>query len=100
MNHQGNNVTLAVRPLIVLPFLSILPTLTKPQLTPLTPPTRSFRSFSPRARLTIGLGVLAWGTIGLYVSDAAEKKLGFEPKESDKEALREMVPKIVVVEKD
>jgi hypothetical protein len=36
----------------------------------------------------------------LYVSDAAEKKLGFEPSDKDKEALREMVSKVVVVEKD
>jgi hypothetical protein len=37
--------------------------------------------------------------MGLYISDTAEKKLGFEPKETDKKALREVLPKITVVEK-
>jgi hypothetical protein len=100
MNHQGNNVILAVRPLILFSIsLSPRASLT-PQPTRLTTPTRSFRNLSPRTRLTVGLGILAWGAIGLYISDTAEKKLGLEPNERDKESLRKMVPKIVVVEKD
>jgi len=89
MKHHGSNVTLAVR----LPALKL-------RLTPLTPQIRSFRNLSPRTRLTVGLGIIAWGAIGLYVSDTAEKKFGFEPSERDKEALREVMPKITVVEKD
>jgi hypothetical protein len=44
--------------------------------------------------------LLAWGTVGLFASDTAEKKLGFEPTEKDREALGKIVPKIMVVERD
>ncbi|RDW58070.1 hypothetical protein BP6252_13481 [Coleophoma cylindrospora] len=56
----------------------------------------SFRNLSPRTRMTVGLGFLAWGTIGLYLSDSAEKKFGMEPTEKDKAAL----PRIITVERD
>ncbi|KAM3076927.1 hypothetical protein ACMFMG_003606 [Clarireedia jacksonii] len=39
----------------------------------------SFKTLPPRTRAMIGLSFLAWGTIGLFLSDTAEKKLGFEP---------------------
>jgi hypothetical protein len=48
----------------------------------------------------VGLAFLAWGTIGLYISDSAEKKFGFEPSQNDKEALEAVVPKITLVERD
>lgn len=48
----------------------------------------------------IGLGMLAWGTAGLFISDTAEKKLGFEATEADKEALKAFVPKISAVERE
>jgi hypothetical protein len=66
----------------------------------LTTSNRSFRNLSPRTRFAVGLGVLSWGSIGLYLSDAAEKKLGFEATDRDKESLKEMMPKIVVMDKD
>jgi hypothetical protein len=99
MKNHGSNVTLAVRLPTLSPLSSILPTL-KLQLTSLIPQIRSFRNLSPRTRLTVGLGILAWGAIGLYVSDTVEKKFGFESNERDKEALGEVMPKITVVEKD
>lgn len=46
--------------------------------------------------MAVGAGFLAWGTIGLYLSDTAEKKLGMEPSEQDKAAL----PRIIAVERD
>jgi hypothetical protein len=49
--------------------------------------------------LNLGLGFLAWGTVGLLLSNQAEKKLGFEPSESDKEALEKIKPRISVVER-
>jgi hypothetical protein len=61
---------------------------------------RSFTNLSPRTRLLLGLGTLAWGTIGLYASDVAEKKFGFEPSEKDRAELKKVVPRITVVEKD
>jgi len=60
----------------------------------------SFTNLSPRTRLGVGVAILAWGTIGLYISDTAEKKLGFEPSEEDKRALDAALPKIRTVEKD
>jgi hypothetical protein len=48
----------------------------------------------------VGLGILAWSAAGLYISDAAEKKLGLEPTEKDRAELEKVVPRITVVEKD
>ncbi|RDL33654.1 uncharacterized protein BP5553_08022 [Venustampulla echinocandica] len=63
-------------------------------------PLESFRKFSPRTRMGIGFGFLAWGAIGLYVSDRAEKRLGFEPSQKDRDALQAVVPRITVVERE
>ncbi|KAH8804845.1 hypothetical protein F5884DRAFT_797414 [Xylogone sp. PMI_703] len=57
---------------------------------------QSYRNLSPRTRIGVGLGFLAWGTIGLYLSDTAEKKLGWEATEKDRAAL----PRVVVVERE
>ena len=42
--------------------------------------------------------MITWATIGLYVSDAAEKKFGYEATEKDKQELRGLVPRVRVVE--
>jgi hypothetical protein len=47
----------------------------------------------------VGLAFLAWGTVGLYVSDSAEKKFGLEPSEGDRERLDSVLPKVRVLEK-
>ncbi|TVY19230.1 hypothetical protein LARI1_G002197 [Lachnellula arida] len=57
---------------------------------------QSFRNLSPRTRMGLGVGFLAWGTIGLYISDRAEKKFGLEASERDREAL----PRITLVERE
>ncbi|TVY29527.1 hypothetical protein LHYA1_G001494 [Lachnellula hyalina] len=57
---------------------------------------QSFRNLSPRTRLGLGVGFIAWGTIGLYLSDRAEKKFGLEATERDREAL----PRITIVERE
>ena len=59
-----------------------------------------FRGLPPKMQGMIGAGLLAWGTAGLFISDAAEKNMGFEPTEQEKEALRSVVPKISMVERD
>ncbi len=59
-----------------------------------------FRSLQPKMQGAIGLGLLGWGSAGLFLSDTAEKKLGFEASEQDKEALKAFAPKITVVERD
>ena len=45
------------------------------------------------------MGILAWGAVGLYVSDAAEEKLGYAPSEKDKEDLDKWRPQLSVVER-
>jgi len=62
--------------------------------------SRSFRNLPQRTRIGVGLAFLAWGAVGLYISDNAERKLGFEPSQKDKEALEAVVPKITLVERD
>lgn len=61
---------------------------------------RSFRSLSPRTRLAVGVGLMVWSTVGLYVTDGAEKKLGFEATERDKEALDSLTPKIHFIDRE
>ncbi|KAE9363449.1 hypothetical protein N431DRAFT_431666 [Stipitochalara longipes BDJ] len=61
---------------------------------------QSFRNLPQKTRVGVGMAFLAWGAIGLYISDTAEKRLGFEPSQKDKEALDAVVPKITLVERD
>lgn len=61
---------------------------------------RSYQNLSPRARLSVGAGLLAWGVVGLLLSERAEQKLGLTPSEEDKAALDRMLPKITVAERD
>ncbi|KAH8659122.1 hypothetical protein BGZ60DRAFT_531038 [Tricladium varicosporioides] len=61
---------------------------------------QAYRNLSPKTRIAVGLSVIAWGTIGLYVSDNAEKKLGFEATAKDKEALKEYVPRVTIVDRE
>lgn len=42
---------------------------------------------------------MAWGAIGLYLSDRSEN-WGMKPSNEDKEALSRMVPKIRVVDNE
>lgn len=48
----------------------------------------------------VGLGVVAWGTIGLYMTPAAEKGLGLEPSEKDQQALEDAKPKIIFISRE
>lgn len=49
---------------------------------------------SSKAKLGVGTAMVAWGVVGLYLSDRAEEKYGYTPSEKDKAALEDMVPKI------
>lgn len=60
---------------------------------------QSFRNLSPRARIGVGLGLLAWGAIGLQLDDRAEARYGFTPTEDDKAALAKILPSVTVVER-
>ncbi|EMC93615.1 hypothetical protein BAUCODRAFT_76314 [Baudoinia panamericana UAMH 10762] len=61
---------------------------------------QSYRNLSSRTRLLIGGGIIAYASLGLLVSDEAEKIFGFTPTEADKQRLKEAVPKIYVVDKE
>ncbi|KAH6659762.1 hypothetical protein BKA67DRAFT_529900 [Truncatella angustata] len=60
---------------------------------------QSYRNLSPRTRLGVGVGILAWGFIGLQLSDRAEERFGLKATEEDKAALSHLAPRIVTVEK-
>ena len=68
--------------------------------TQLTPSHRTFLNLTPRTRLLVGTSFLAWGTLGLYLTDRAESTLGFEATEQDREALKSTLPRITVVERE
>jgi len=61
---------------------------------------QSYRNLPTLARLGVGGGLLAWGVVGLYLSDRAEEKFGFTPTDEDKAALDRLTPKIHVVERE
>ncbi|OTA97294.1 hypothetical protein M434DRAFT_295274 [Hypoxylon sp. CO27-5] len=60
---------------------------------------QSFRNLSPKARIGVGLGLLAWGAIGLQLSDRAEERYGLKPTEEDKATLEKVMPRITAVER-
>lgn len=66
----------------------------------LADPDSSYTNLSPKARLGLGLGIMGWGVVGMYLFDPIVEKTGFTPSEEDKEALRRIIPKISIVDKD
>ena len=62
--------------------------------------SRSYRGLTPRTRIFIGAGVMAYAVFGLTLSDKAEEAFGLKATEKDKEDLREAVPKIHMVESE
>lgn len=61
---------------------------------------RAYQGLSSKAKLGVGAGLLAWGIVGLYLSDQAEEKYGFKPSEKDKAELDKMTPKIRLVDRE
>ncbi|KUI68363.1 hypothetical protein VM1G_03905 [Cytospora mali] len=61
---------------------------------------KAYQGLSSTARLGLGVGFLAWGVAGLYLSDRAEEKFGYTPSERDKAALEKLKPEIIVVDRD
>ena len=58
---------------------------------------RSYRGLSPKTRMLIGGGIMAYAMFGLTLSDKAEEAFGFTPSEKDKTDLRNSVPKVHMV---
>lgn len=59
-----------------------------------------YLSLTPRKKVFLGLTMMTWATLGLYISDKTEKQLGFEPSEQDKQGLAAAIPKIRPVDRD
>ncbi|KAK4033321.1 hypothetical protein C8A01DRAFT_40235 [Parachaetomium inaequale] len=60
---------------------------------------KTYTSLTPKTKLALGTGLVAWGLLGLTFADKVESKLGFTPTDADKAELEKMTPKIHVVEK-
>ncbi|KAH7359542.1 hypothetical protein BKA66DRAFT_574197 [Pyrenochaeta sp. MPI-SDFR-AT-0127] len=60
---------------------------------------RWFKSNSPRTRIMIGVGIMAYAGAGLYLSDKIEENLGITPTEEDREELKQALPRILTVDK-
>ncbi|KAF1818992.1 uncharacterized protein K489DRAFT_413428 [Dissoconium aciculare CBS 342.82] len=58
-----------------------------------------YRNLTPRTRLFIGGGIMAYAAFGLFASDKAEEVFGFTPTPEDKKRLEESLPTIRTVEK-
>ncbi len=60
---------------------------------------RWYQSLSARTRLLVGVGVMGYGCLGLFLSDKAEKVFDMVPTEQDKERLKHVIPKVRFVDK-
>jgi hypothetical protein len=60
---------------------------------------RWYRAITPKTRVLIGVGVMTYAGMGLFLSDKAEEKFGLTPTEKDMEELRGALPKITTVER-
>ncbi|KAH7072487.1 hypothetical protein FB567DRAFT_597875 [Paraphoma chrysanthemicola] len=59
-----------------------------------------YRGITPKTRVFIGVGIMVYAGVGLFLSDKAEEKFGLTPTEKDKEELRNALPKITTVERN
>ncbi|KAF2475759.1 uncharacterized protein BDR25DRAFT_300746 [Lindgomyces ingoldianus] len=58
-----------------------------------------YRTITPRTRIFIGVGIMAYAGAGMVLSDKAEEFFGLVPTEKDKEELEKVLPKITTVNK-
>lgn len=77
-----------------------LPSALIPPHSPLTTDCRSYRALAPRTRILIGVGLMAYAGAGLLVSDKAEQAFGYTPSEEDRRRLREVVPRVHLVDRE
>lgn len=61
---------------------------------------QSYRNLTPRTRLLIGGGVMAYAAFGLFASDQAEQFLGWTPTDEDRKRLKEeQLPRVHMIDK-
>jgi hypothetical protein len=60
---------------------------------------RWYRAITPKTRVMIGVGVMAYAGAGLFLSDKAEEKFGLTPTDKDLEELKGALPKITTVDR-
>jgi len=61
---------------------------------------RWFSSLSPRTRIAIGGGLIAYGLAGSFLTDKAEEVFDLVPTDDDKERLKSLVPRIRAVNRE
>ncbi|PSS02124.1 hypothetical protein BD289DRAFT_422646 [Coniella lustricola] len=59
---------------------------------------KAYQGLSSKARLGLGVGLVAWGVVGLYMSDRAEEKFGFTPSEKEKAEIERLKPKLHIID--
>jgi hypothetical protein len=60
---------------------------------------RWYKGIAPKTRMIIGVGIVAYAGLGLFLSDKAEEKFGLVPTEKDREELKNAMPKIIPIER-
>ncbi|KAF2704312.1 hypothetical protein K504DRAFT_462881 [Pleomassaria siparia CBS 279.74] len=49
--------------------------------------------------MLIGVGVIGYAGLGMFLTDKAEEKFGLVPTDKDREELKKAMPKITTIEK-
>lgn len=60
---------------------------------------RKYLALTPRTRIIIGLGIMAYAGSALYLSDRAEDTFNLKATEEEKKRLNEMIPKIRTIDR-
>ncbi|KAF3043764.1 hypothetical protein E8E12_009882 [Didymella heteroderae] len=58
-----------------------------------------YRGLTPKTRMFMGVGIMAYAGFGLLISDEIERRFDLTPDEKDYEEVRQMVPKISAIER-
>ncbi|MCJ1244964.1 hypothetical protein MMC30_002165 [Trapelia coarctata] len=61
---------------------------------------QSYKSLTPRTRVFLGLGIITWAGIGLFVTDQTERKFNMVPTEQERKELEGLIPRVRLVEKE
>lgn len=61
--------------------------------------SRWYKGIAPKTRIIIGVGIVAYAGLGLFLSDKAEERFGLVPTEKDKEDLQKAMPKIIPIDR-